>query len=67
VAYVRDSTRRSASDRRRALALLSEAVDEGEPDLAATAAETAWGKPSPTPGHAEALADRATELAEHAQ
>jgi hypothetical protein len=65
VAYLRDSTRRSASDRRRALALLSEAVDEGEPELAATAAETAWRKTSPTPRHADALADRAAELAGH--
>jgi hypothetical protein len=65
IAYLRDSTGRSASDRRRALALLSEAVDEGDPDLAGTAAEAAWRKPSPTPRHADALADRAAELAGH--
>ncbi len=60
IAYVRDSTRRSAADRRRALGLLAEAVDDtGEPVLAAAAAETAWSQPPPTPAGASELAERA--------
>jgi hypothetical protein len=63
IAYVRDSTRRSDPDRRRALELLAEAVDRnGEPTLAAAAAERAWSKPPPTPGGATELADRAAGL-----
>ena len=63
IAYVRDSTRRASPDRRRALALLSEAVDdEGETALAAVAADTAWSEPPPTPAGAAQLAERAAEI-----
>ena len=63
IAYVRDSARRSDSDRRRALELLAEAVgNQGEPAAAAAAAETAWSKPPPTPAGATELADRAAGL-----
>jgi hypothetical protein len=63
IAYVRDSTRRASPDRRRALALLSEAVDdEGETALAAVAADTAWSEPPPTPAGADELAERAAEI-----
>jgi hypothetical protein len=63
IVYVRDSARRSDPDRRRALALLAEAVDDdGVPALAADAAETAWSKPAPTPAGATELADRAAGL-----
>ena len=60
IAYVRDSTARSDPDRRRALALLSEAA-EGE--LADDAADRAWSKPPPTPAGAGELADRAAGAA----
>jgi hypothetical protein len=56
IAYVRESAARTDPDRRRALALLAEAVD-GE--LATAADETAWSKPPPTPAGATELADRA--------
>lgn len=56
IAYVRDATGRPAPDRRRALELLSEAVDD---DLAADAADAAWSRIPPTPTGAGALADRA--------
>jgi hypothetical protein len=59
VAYVRDSTRRSDPDRRRALSLLAEAADDREPVLSAAAADTAWSESPPTPAGAAALADRA--------
>jgi hypothetical protein len=59
IAYVRDSTGRSPADRRRALSLLSEAMENGEGDLAAMAAETAWAEAPPTPPAAASLADRA--------
>jgi hypothetical protein len=62
VAYVRDSTRRSGQDRRRALSLLAEAADDREPVLAAAAANTAWSESPPTPARAAELADRATRL-----
>jgi len=63
IAYVRDSTRRTDPDRRRALALLAEAVDRsGEPALAATASNRAWSKPPPTPAGTTELADRAAGL-----
>ena len=52
IAYVRDSTRRSDLDRRRALSLLAETVDDGEPSLAAAAAERAWSKPPAGPSSA---------------
>jgi len=60
IAYVRDSTVRSDPDRRRALALLSEAA-EGE--VADDAADRAWSKPPPTPAGAGELADRAAGAA----
>jgi hypothetical protein len=63
IAYVRDSTRRPGPDRRRALSLLAEATDEGEPALAAVASEAAWSRPSPTTDAAAELADRASRLA----
>ena len=56
IAYVRDSARRPDPDRRRALELLSEAVDE---ELALTAADAAWSRQPPTPEGAGDLADRA--------
>jgi hypothetical protein len=60
IAYVRDSARRTESDRRRALGALAEAVDDlGEPRLADSAAETAWSERPPTPAGAAELADRA--------
>jgi hypothetical protein len=60
IAYVRDSTRRTDPDRRRALELLAEAVDsDGEATLASAAGERAWSKPPPTPAGATELADRA--------
>jgi hypothetical protein len=63
IAYVRDSTRRTDPDRRRALEFLAEAVDASdEPALAAAAAETAWSKAPPTPAGATKLADRADGL-----
>ncbi len=63
IAYVRDSTKRTDPDRRRALELLAEAVDgDGEPTLAAAAAERAWSAPPPTPAGATELADRAAGL-----
>ena len=63
IAYLRDSARRTDPDRRRALELLAEVVgDQGEPAVAAAAAETAWSKPPPTPGGATELADRAAGL-----
>jgi hypothetical protein len=61
IAYVRDSTQRSASDRRRALELLAESV--GEPTLAANVARTAWSPDPPTAAGAEDLADRAETTA----
>jgi hypothetical protein len=64
VAYVRDSTRRSGPDRRRALSLLAEATGGDEPALAAAAAETAWSRPSPTPTVATELANRAAQVEE---
>jgi len=60
IAYVRDSTVRGDPDRRRALALLSEAA-EGE--VADDAADRAWSKPPPTPAGAGELADRAAGAA----
>ncbi len=63
ILYLRDSTGRSAKDRRRALELLAEAVDAGgEPTLAAVAADSAWSKSPPSPGGAADLADRAAGL-----
>lgn len=62
IAYVRESTGRSAPDRRRALSLLAEAADEQEPALAAGAGQAAWSRPSPTPLAATELADRASAL-----
>ena len=62
IAYLRDSTRRSGADRRRALSLLAETTDELEPDLAQTAAEAAWSRPSPSPVGATELADRASRV-----
>jgi len=56
IAYVRDSTRRAETDRRRALELLSEAAG-GE--VAREAADRAWSRPPPTPAGAAELADRA--------
>jgi hypothetical protein len=56
IAYVRDATGRPTADRRRALELLSEAVDE---DLALDAADAAWSREPPTPAGAGELADRA--------
>jgi len=56
IAFVRDSTRRSAADRRRALELLAEEV---EPALAGEAADEAWSAAPPTPAAAAELADRA--------
>jgi hypothetical protein len=62
IAYLRDSTRRSGADRRRALSLLAETTDELEPDLAQAAAEAAWSRPSPSPVGATELADRASRV-----
>lgn len=56
IAYVRDATGRPTPDRRRALELLSEAVD---PDLALDAADAAWSREPPTPAGSGELADRA--------
>lgn len=67
IAYVRDSARRSGADRRRALSLLAEATDEREPLLAASAAEAAWARPSPSPVGATELADRAAHTREVAE
>ncbi len=63
ILYLRDSTGRSARDRRRALELLAEAVAAGgEPTLAAVAADSAWSESPPTPSGAADLADRAAGL-----
>src|SRR5262249_29842984 len=67
IVYVRDSTRRSDADRRRALSFLSEAVEGGETDLAAVAADTAWAKTPPTPPNAAAPADRAARVPQDAR
>jgi hypothetical protein len=67
IAYLRDSTRRSGADRRRALSLLAETTDELEPDLAETAAEAAWSRPSPSVVGATELADRAAEVGKAAR
>jgi len=62
IAYVRDSTRRSGPDRRRALELLAEAADgERERELALAAADAAWSRLPPTPAGAGELADRAEQ------
>jgi hypothetical protein len=57
--YVRDAARRpDPADRRRALELLAEAVDDaGEPRLARRVRDTAWVEAPPTPGSAVELAD----------
>jgi hypothetical protein len=61
IAYVRDSTRRSGADRRKALALLAESVPEGgDSPIGAAAARAAWSRPDPTAVGATELADRAT-------
>jgi hypothetical protein len=63
ISYVRDSTRRTEPDRRRALELLAEAVDaSGEAGLSAAAADTAWSKPPPTAAVAAELADEASRV-----
>ena len=65
IAYVRDATRRSDPDRRRALELLAEAAAaSGDPGLAAVAAEAAWSARPPSPARAAALADRAAAAEE---
>ncbi len=56
IAYVREATGRPTPDRRRALELLSEAVED---DLALDAADAAWSRKPPTPTGAGELADRA--------
>jgi hypothetical protein len=56
IAYVRDAAGRPDPDRRRALELLSEAVED---DLALAAADAAWSREPPTPAGAGDLADRA--------
>ncbi len=67
IAYVRDSTRRSGADRRKALALLAESVPEGgDSPLGAAAARAAWSRPAPTAVGATELADRATGRSEGA-
>ncbi len=64
IAYVRDSRTRPDPERRRALELLSETVENGgvDPDLAAASAQGAWSKRAPTPEDATAFADRAGAL-----
>jgi hypothetical protein len=61
LSYARDSALRpDPGDRRRALELLAEAVDDdGAPALARTAAETAWSEEPPTPARTVELADEA--------
>jgi hypothetical protein len=56
IAYVRDAAGRPDPDRRRALELLSEAVDD---ELALDTADAAWSRQPPTPAGAGELADRA--------
>lgn len=59
IAFVRDSTQRTAGDRRRALELLAQAAEPEQPVLAEAAARRAWSRPEPTPASAGELADRA--------
>jgi hypothetical protein len=61
---LRESTTRSASDRRRAAGLVSRVAGEtGAPALAEDAAHLAWSAVSPEPAGAEALAERAAGTA----
>ena len=63
IRLLRESTTRTASDRRRAAGLLSRLAGSTEsPSVAADAAELAWSPPSPEPESAAALAERAERI-----